>query len=562
MQTTLTVTTHGRLRRRLAARPDRRCGKRRYHRHHGHRDDHPDDRRRSSSPEEILIITGPGADSLTITTNATTRALKIVNAQCAISGISFDNCKGLPGDVDTGGAIAVDNFTAGRSSKVTTISDCVLHQQPIRLGRCGGYLQRWPRHESLHLLRQFLHRHRLRHQRRWRSAQPRSDRGLDDHQLHLLRQQPGRDRRPASPAAAPSTITDRCRQSRRRSPSSTARFVGNVDSRGRCWRHQGKLHRQLPARWAKLKNCLLVNNQAPLSELRNFAGDPSGPLTTSYASLGGNVTDEVGDQRGIHDRRQRYRQQRRRSPRSVRPSLALNGGSTRSHAITRGSPAQRTGLSSTRRHRPARRTTPCEGRRGRLRTHRAGALRSPSPSSPLAENGTLDFGSTPIRAPVVATVTITNTQTSAFTTGPLALGESSPPPAIRSPAFPTASFANGQSAKLRPHADGRRHRPLHRPHELHRQRFVHPGARHHRRWHREPARRSTSPVSSPTPSSTGASSISVPPPPIPAMPPTRRTPPATASRTCSNTPSGSTRRPPTHPQPVSTAALILPATSR
>ena len=70
-----------------------------------------------------LVIAGPGANSLTITTNAATRALKIVNAQCTISGLTFNNCKGLPGDVDTGGAIAVDNFTSGGVANVTTIND-------------------------------------------------------------------------------------------------------------------------------------------------------------------------------------------------------------------------------------------------------------------------------------------------------------------------------------------------------------------------------------------------------------------------------------------------------
>ena len=71
-----------------------------------------------------LTITGPGANNLTLTTSSTTRALKLVNAQCMISGLTFNNCKGLPGDVDTGGAIAVDNFTSGGGSKMTTINEC------------------------------------------------------------------------------------------------------------------------------------------------------------------------------------------------------------------------------------------------------------------------------------------------------------------------------------------------------------------------------------------------------------------------------------------------------
>ena len=47
-----------------------------------------------------------------------------MNAQCTISGLTFNNCKGLPGDVDTGGAIAVDNFSSGGGANVTTINDC------------------------------------------------------------------------------------------------------------------------------------------------------------------------------------------------------------------------------------------------------------------------------------------------------------------------------------------------------------------------------------------------------------------------------------------------------
>ena len=41
-------------------------------------------------PSKNLIIAGPGANNLTVTTNGTTRALKIVNAQCTISGITFN----------------------------------------------------------------------------------------------------------------------------------------------------------------------------------------------------------------------------------------------------------------------------------------------------------------------------------------------------------------------------------------------------------------------------------------------------------------------------------------
>ena len=93
---------------------------------------------------EILIsgkdveIAGPGANSLTVTTNATTRALKIVNGECAISGITFHNCKGLPGDVDTGGASAVDNFTAGGGTKVRTIHDCAFTNNQCGWGGFEG----------------------------------------------------------------------------------------------------------------------------------------------------------------------------------------------------------------------------------------------------------------------------------------------------------------------------------------------------------------------------------------------------------------------------------------
>ena len=391
-----------------------------------------------------LIISGPGADSLTITTNATTRALEIVNSQCAISGLSFDNCTALPGDIDTGGAIAVDNFTQGGSSKVTTISDCSftnnrsgwggavdIFNGGLTMDRCsfsgnsctgiafgtnggGGALSLGATMATSITNCTFS----------------------DNRQDGMATDQPGGGaiyNYGSVPSNPPPVTIEHCS------------FVENVDSAGVAGAIKGNFTGSYQT-MAKLKNCLLVNNQAPLSELRNFAGDPSGPLTTSYGSLGGNVTDELATSAEFMTDGSDIVSSTGLAA-TVAPALALNGGSTRSHAIMRGSPAQRAGLS----------WGVATDQRGAARhaLADAGAFELIEPelsvsvsSSPLPEAGTLDFGSTPIGAPLVKTITITNSQTSAFTTGPLVLGGISAPAGYSITGFPSASLGNGQSASF------------------------------------------------------------------------------------------------------------------
>ncbi len=388
-----------------------------------------------------LTITGPGASSLTITTNGTTRALKIVNGQCTITGITFNNCKGLPGDVDTGGAVAVDNFTSGGGTNVTTINDCAftnnqsgwggavdIFQGGLVMNRCtfsgnsctglafsttggGGALSLGPTVASNITNCTF-------------SANTQNGSATD---------QPGGGAiyNYGTGVANPAAVTvEHCT------------FIGNVDAASAAGAIKGNFTDSYHT-WAELRNCLLVNNQAPLSVLRNFSGNPTGPLTASYTSLGGNVTDETTTSAefmaGGSDKVS--------NPgvaASVSPTLALNGGVTKTHAITRGSPAQRSGLSST--------TTIDQRGAPRHASADAGAFELIEPelsvtvaSSPVGENGTLNFGSTPFDQPIVRTVTITNSQASPFTTGALTLSGVSTPEGYSVIGFPAVALANGES---------------------------------------------------------------------------------------------------------------------
>ncbi len=389
-----------------------------------------------------LSISGPGANSLSITTNATTRALKIVNAQCTISGITFTNCKGLPGDVDTGGAIAVDNFTSGGTTYVTTINDCAftsnqsgwggaldVFQGGLVMNRCtfsgntctgvafgtnggGGALSLGPTTASSITNCTF-------------SANMQTSTAAS--QLGG-----GAVYNYGAGFANPPTLTfEHCS------------FVGNVDTSTAAGAIRGNYTGSYHTA-AKLKNCLLVNNQAPASVLKNFAGNPTGSLTTSYTSLGGNVTDESATSAQF----MAANIDKVSTPNlatSISPTLALNGGSIPTHAITRGSPALRTGLTS----------TVASDQRGAPRHAKAdaGAFELIEPelaitvaTVPVAEGGTIALGSTPFDTPFTATVTITNTQTSPFTTGPLILGNLSAPGSFSVAGFPATALANGQSA--------------------------------------------------------------------------------------------------------------------
>ncbi|MCE9611955.1 MAG: hypothetical protein K8R23_17290 [Chthoniobacter sp.] len=389
-----------------------------------------------------LIVAGPGANSLTITTNATTRAFKIVNAQCTISGLTFNNCRGLPGDVDTGGAIAVDNFTSGGGTNVTTITDCtftnnqsgwggavdvfngglVLARSTFAGNSCnglafgtnggGGALSLGPTVASTITNCTFS----------------------GNSQNGAAVGQPGGGaiyNYGAGFANPPAVTTEHCT------------FVGNVDAAGAAGAIRGNYTASYHTA-ARLKNCLFVNNQAPVSLLKNFAGNPTGALTASYASLGGNVTDEAATSATFMSTNADKFSNAALAP-SVSSTLALNGGVIATHAITRGSPAQRTGVSN----------TVATDQRGAPRhaTPDAGAFELIEPeisvsvaATPLAEGGALAFGSTPFSAPLVKTITITNAQTSVLTTGPLTLAGVSAPAGYAVSSFPAGPLANGQSA--------------------------------------------------------------------------------------------------------------------
>ena len=180
--------------------------------------------------------------------------------------------------------------------------------------------------------------------------------------------------------------------------------------------------------------------------LRNFAGNPTGPLTVTYNSLGGNATDEtVSSGQFMVGSMDIFGSATLAS--TVSSGLAPNGGATMTHSISRGSPAQRNGLSS---------TVAIDQRGAPRHLHAdAGAFELIEPELgvsvsevPILENGTLAFGSTPFDTPVVKTITITNTQTSAFTTGPLMLASLSIPAGYTSVDFPANSLGNGHLASF------------------------------------------------------------------------------------------------------------------
>jgi hypothetical protein len=391
-----------------------------------------------------LTISGPGANVLTITTNATTRALKIVNAQCSISGITFNNCKGLPGDVDTGGAIAVDNFSSGGVSNVTTISDCAFTNNQ---SGWGG---------ALDIFNGGLVMNRCTFSGNTCNGMAFGTTGgggavsigasvastitnctfTANSQNGAATGQPGGGaiyNYGVTPASPPAVTLEHCT------------FVGNVDASGVAGAIKGNYTGSYHT-YANLRNCLLANNQAPAAALKNFAGNATGLLTTTYASLGGNVTDEQSTSAQFMALNKDKMSVSTLST-TIAASLALNGGTTPTLAISRGSPAQRIGLTS----------TVATDQRGAPRHLHADAgafeliepeLRVTVFSTALLDGASLSFGSTPVDTPVTKTLTITNTQTSPFTTGALTLSNVSSPAGFAISGFPSVSLANGQSASF------------------------------------------------------------------------------------------------------------------
>lgn len=391
-----------------------------------------------------LTLTGPGAKSLTVTTNGSARALHFVNSQCTISGFTFDNCKALAGDVDTGGAVVVDNFSSGGETNVVTISDCTFSNNQsgwggavdvfrggLAMTRCtfsgnsstgsafgtdggGGALSIGPSLDSTITNSTFS----------------------GNIQNGAATGQPGGGaiyNYGAGPGTPPTVTVEHCT------------FAGNIDAAGAA----GAIRENFTASYhtvANLRNCLFVSNQAPVSALKNFAGSATGPLTTSFTSLGGNVTDEsVSSGQFMWTTGDKTNNSAVAG--SLSPVLALNGGSTATYAITRGSPAQRNcPLSSV-----------ATDQRGAPRhgAADAGAYELIEPemsvtvsSAAVPENGSLAFGSTPFDAPVTKTITITNTQTSAFATGQLQLSNLVLPVGYSASGFPGGSLGNGQSASF------------------------------------------------------------------------------------------------------------------
>ncbi len=389
-----------------------------------------------------LNIAGPGAGNLTITTNSASRALRIVNGQCTVSGLTFDHCTAFPGDIDTGGAIAVDNFTAGGVANVTTITNCAFTNNQSGWGGAvdvfngglvisgctfsgnactgaafgtfggGGAVSLGPTVASTITNCTFS--------------------GNSQNGTAVGQPGGGAVYNYGAVSVNPPPVTiEHCT------------FVANVDASGAAGAVRGNYTGSYIT-LANLRNSLLVNNQAPASALRNFAGNPTGPLTASYTSLGGNVTDEAAtsaqfmpaaiDKTGNGALAS-----------TISPTLALNGGAVATHSIARGSPAQRSGAMS----------AVLADQRGAPRHARPDAgsfeliepeIRVSVAGAPIAEAGSLAFGSTPFNAPVLKTVTITNTQTSTFTTGPLNVGNVSGVAGYSVAGFPAVALTNGQSA--------------------------------------------------------------------------------------------------------------------
>ncbi len=390
-----------------------------------------------------LSLVGPGAGSLTITTNATTRALRIANAQVSISGLTFNNCKALAGDVDTGGAVCVDNFTAGGTSNVTSIADCAFTNNQsgwggaldvfnggLTMSGCtfagntcngmafgttggGGALSIGPSRASSITNCTF-------------SANTQSG---------IATGQPGGGaiyNYGVGTGTPPVVTVEHCT------------FVANVDSAGAAGAIKGNYNGSYKTS-AALKNCLLVNNQAPGTTLKNFSGSDTGPLTTAYTSLGGNVTDEAATSTQIMSTAVQDKPNTATLASSIAPTLALNGGVVKTHAITRGSPAQRSAQAST--------VTTDQRGAPRHAQADAGAFELIEPEiglalgvDAMAEADVLDFASTPFDHPITKTITITNTQTSAFTTGTLTLGSAAAGTGYTLTGFPSVTLDNGQSA--------------------------------------------------------------------------------------------------------------------
>ena len=218
--------------------------------------------------------------------------------------------------------------------------------------------------------------------------------------------------------------------------------MGNVDAAGAGGAIKG-IYTASYVTLANVKSCLLVNNQAPATTLLNIAGNATGALAPTFASLGGNVTDETtSSARFLNAATDKWNNAALAA--SISP-LAGNGGATKTHAISHGSPAQRSSAPS----------TLALDQRGapRHQVADAGAFELIEPElsvmvagNAASSNASVPFGSTLVGAPITKAVTITNTQTSSFTSGPLTLGSFVIPAGYSITGDPSVPLANGQSA--------------------------------------------------------------------------------------------------------------------
>lgn len=382
-----------------------------------------------------ISILGPGAGSLTITTAGKSRALKIDNGQTLISGFTFNNCCSTSSIVEAGGAIGIDNFTLGGVSNITTITDCAFVNNRSGWGGAVDIFQGGLAMSGCTFL-----------SNRCSGAAFGTDGGggalslgvtvpssianctfTANSQGGTATNQPGGGAvyNFGATAGDPAPVTfEHCT------------FVANVDLAGPAGAIKGNYSASYHT-LANLKNCLLVANQAPAGSPLNFAG-PS----TSFSSLGGNCTDEQTSSTNVLKSANDLVNSALLSA-SV-AALADNGGPTKTHALSHGSPARGRAVAS----------TMSVDQRGAPRDAQAdsGAYERVTPQLSVTVDDAVVipgdevvFGPSPIDSPVAKIVTISNAQTSAFVVGPMSVGGLVVPGGYGTAGFSPASLANGQA---------------------------------------------------------------------------------------------------------------------
>lgn len=387
-----------------------------------------------------LTIAGPGADKLTITSNGGSRALNIRDSASTISGLTFSNCRGFPGDVDAGGAIEIDNSSLLGHDNVITISSCAFVGNESGWGGAidvfngglvmtgctfvgnlctgvaigtnggGGALSIGPTVPSLISNCTFSGNRQ--------NGEPAAMRGGGA--IYNFG---------SVPVNPPPLTIEHCT------------FVGNVDAAGGA----GAIKGNFTGSYTTIENLrgnLLVDNQAPAGNLANFAAALNGNLAAAYESLGGNVTDEAISSAQFMTASSDIVASATLAA-SVGP-LASNAGPTMTHAIAANSPARGIAFGSSLLvdQRGASRHAPAD----------AGAFELILPEIKIrvaavdvAWGSSVAFGPTLVGTSVTRKVTITNTQTSPFVSGPLSLVSVSLPPGFSSSGFVPTVLGNEES---------------------------------------------------------------------------------------------------------------------